>query len=305
MDIETYSREALRTLPPEGRLHLEMVKPGQVFAALIAVVKACQTLDAVKKSYVYGRQLPAESPLHSATDVDFNSPMPIPDAVIHGTIGMATECGEIAEALIDAWFYGKHFDQKNAVEEAGDVLWYLNRYLSGVDSRIDVAMAANIAKLFARHKVTDATAHNFNADAYSEEGRDRLAEQIAADQAIAKVSVFGGGRQNRDNAVAVNSIFSTIPDRQPETPGISMLEHFDDDSQVWLESYAGGAHEHGLFGQVQLAFIGADGSRVMRTYTDDKLRGPLLGLATNAELERELAVRKELGHDAPDYKTAD
>lgn len=45
--------------------------------------------------------------------------------VIHASLGMISEVGELADLLKRVVAYGKPFDAINAVEECGDVLWYI------------------------------------------------------------------------------------------------------------------------------------------------------------------------------------
>lgn len=71
--------------------------------------------------------------------------------LLHASIGLQTESGEIADALKRHIFYGKELDKVNIVEEAGDLLWYVSVALSSVGSSFDEAMEKNIAKLKARY----------------------------------------------------------------------------------------------------------------------------------------------------------
>ncbi len=70
--------------------------------------------------------------------------------LLHASFGISSESGEVADAVKRFVFYGKPIDRINAIEEAGDVLWYLNVLLDAVDSNFDEAMDRNIAKLKAR-----------------------------------------------------------------------------------------------------------------------------------------------------------
>lgn len=72
------------------------------------------------------------------------------DAAEHGFCGMVSELGEIADARKRAVAYGKPVDRLNMLEEAGDVLWYLVRFLDGYGFTLEQAAAANIAKLAQR-----------------------------------------------------------------------------------------------------------------------------------------------------------
>lgn len=80
-------------------------------------------------------------------------------AVVHGAIGLATEVGELQDAIKRAMFYGRPLDAGNVVEECGDVLWYLALVLQSAGYTLEEAMAKNIAKLRARYP------EKFTADA--------------------------------------------------------------------------------------------------------------------------------------------
>lgn len=67
----------------------------------------------------------------------------------HGVIGIATEAGEAVEILI-ALIEGTPPDLLNAVEECGDLRWYINRVLRWADTTDEVCERANIAKLHGR-----------------------------------------------------------------------------------------------------------------------------------------------------------
>lgn len=183
MDVQSYKHEAERTLPPDHRLHLDKVAPGVVLEALSAFYVAAQRLDAIKKSYVYGRDMPGDYIYRDAAAASFSS-NPIPEAVIHGVIGVATEAGETVEALVQAWFGLTTLDRVNVIEEGGDLLWYINRFLAGVDADLGTSMAANIAKLHKRHGVTEGVAHAFNRDAQTTAGRDLVGERVLMEETI-------------------------------------------------------------------------------------------------------------------------
>lgn len=46
--------------------------------------------------------------------------------VKHATLGMISEVGELADMLKRSLAYGKPFDRINAIEEIGDIYWYVN-----------------------------------------------------------------------------------------------------------------------------------------------------------------------------------
>lgn len=86
-----------------------------------------------------------------------------PEAIdlVHGIVGIATESGEAAEILI-AMIEGNAPDRVNAVEEMGDLRWYINRVLRWADVTDEECERANIAKLHGR-----GFAFGFNQDADS------------------------------------------------------------------------------------------------------------------------------------------
>jgi len=84
--------------------------------------------------------------------------------LLHASFGVSSESGEVADAIKRFVFYGKPIDRINLIEEAGDLLWYINVLLNAVDSTFDEAMERNIAKLKARYgdKFTEEKALNRN-----------------------------------------------------------------------------------------------------------------------------------------------
>jgi NTP pyrophosphatase (non-canonical NTP hydrolase) len=71
--------------------------------------------------------------------------------ILHGTLGVATEGGELLDALKKYVFYGKELDVVNVAEEIGDVLWYLNLLLDELNIPLEKIMEQNIEKLTARY----------------------------------------------------------------------------------------------------------------------------------------------------------
>jgi NTP pyrophosphatase (non-canonical NTP hydrolase) len=71
--------------------------------------------------------------------------------LIHATLGMASEVGELADALKKHIIYGKELDQINVLEENGDLSWYQAIGLSAIKRSMSEALERNIAKLRARY----------------------------------------------------------------------------------------------------------------------------------------------------------
>lgn len=155
-----YVTEASLTL--SNKFHGELVSKANFRKAINDFIEAANQLDKVKKTLFYGRDNNI-NPVDGQGDV---SDMPtalaasnsqiehgltVADAenYIHGVIGLATEAGELVEALKHA-LNGEAIDRVNIKEEVGDAKWYMailakvGRFIWGEDER------TNIAKLRAR-----------------------------------------------------------------------------------------------------------------------------------------------------------
>lgn len=82
--------------------------------------------------------------------------------LLHAALGLATEAGEIADAVKRQVFYGKALDAVNVKEELGDLLWYVALACNAIGVIMADVMEANIVKLKVRYpdKYTDDAAVN-------------------------------------------------------------------------------------------------------------------------------------------------
>ncbi len=71
--------------------------------------------------------------------------------LIHATLGMASEVGELADALKKHIIYGQALDEINVLEEIGDLSWYEALGLAAVKQTMSEALERNITKLRARY----------------------------------------------------------------------------------------------------------------------------------------------------------
>ena len=71
--------------------------------------------------------------------------------LLHATMGLCTEAGELTDQLKKHLFYGKELDRVNLIEEAGDLLWYLAILFNDIDTTFGEVMSSNIAKLRSRY----------------------------------------------------------------------------------------------------------------------------------------------------------
>ena len=78
-------------------------------------------------------------------------PMEPADDLMHAALGLAGEAGEFADAIKKHLVYGRELDRENAIEELGDVLWFVALGCHALSvSMADVAQA-NIDKLRRRY----------------------------------------------------------------------------------------------------------------------------------------------------------
>ena len=84
--------------------------------------------------------------------------------LLHAAIGLATESGELLDMLKKHLYYGKPLDVTNAIEEIGDVSWYMRLGLDAMDSNMVHALLVNVRKLKKRYggKFTEHAALNRN-----------------------------------------------------------------------------------------------------------------------------------------------
>lgn len=152
-----YIAEAAQTVSPG--FYGELVPHRFLRFHLERAILALQELDNIKKALFYGKPLNG-LPKGVPHDIDGTGcPDTMgPDAgvcmdILHGILGVATEGGEMLEALYGAYFEGRDFDKVNLLEESGDVMWYLavllNKPQPGVT--FDAVQRLNIDKLRKRY----------------------------------------------------------------------------------------------------------------------------------------------------------
>jgi len=66
---------------------------------------------------------------------------------IHACLGLASEVGEIADALKKHIIYSKELDLINVMEESGDISWYQALLLTAVKKTMQESLEKNILKL--------------------------------------------------------------------------------------------------------------------------------------------------------------
>lgn len=94
------------------------------------------------------------------------------DNIMHAAMGIAGEAGEVIDITKKVYAYGKPLLENDLVEEAGDLVWYLNLLFACLGVTWEEVFDLNIKKLEARYPDL-----RFNADHAI--NRDVNAEQKA------------------------------------------------------------------------------------------------------------------------------
>lgn len=82
------------------------------------------------------------------------------DGLLHASLGIAGEGGEIVDAVKKHWVYGKQLDRENLIEEIGDLLFYTQALCNLLGVTMAECQVANVEKLWRRYPqgYTDAAA---------------------------------------------------------------------------------------------------------------------------------------------------
>jgi len=86
--------------------------------------------------------------------------------LLHASMGLVTESGELMDAMKKHLFYGKELDKTNLIEECGDLFWYIALLLNTLNVNMETVMQINVDKLKARYpeKFTEFHAKNRDLD---------------------------------------------------------------------------------------------------------------------------------------------
>jgi len=172
MDYNQYIKDATRT---ESRIDAVNSSPKALAEALNIFIKAGEVLDLYKRQIYYGKEfedgqiaplmaeihaLSGESVDRAREDIDVNP------RIFHAAIGLATEAGEVMEAMVED-IGGGDLDTVNLGEEIGDINWYTAIALDETGLKLEDILERNIAKLKARfpEKFTEHHAANRDLDA--------------------------------------------------------------------------------------------------------------------------------------------
>lgn len=71
--------------------------------------------------------------------------------LMHACLGICSEAGEFADALKKSYAYDKEFDTENALEELGDILWFVALACKSLGVPMDYVAVKCIEKLYKRY----------------------------------------------------------------------------------------------------------------------------------------------------------
>jgi len=143
-------------------------------------------LDRIKKSLFYGRDFifnydPETETIKNLPEKICTNPKEA-EYIIHAIIGIATEAGELLEALHKTILFNVPFDIVNLIEESGDSFWYHALLAVMCQTDFETIERINIAKLRKRYpdKFTAFDANN----------RDLQAERTILEHKPENLSTF-------------------------------------------------------------------------------------------------------------------
>lgn len=157
MDAKTYSDKAHRTanLDSAGVLARYRRSKEECLKRVYKISKQSEKMEDLKKIIFYGKDTPMTTVVEADAAIQTLKERPEVAnqlALMHGTFGLCGELGEVLQAVDKVPF--QSFSPESCakvVDEAGDLLWYLNEILLACGSDMSQAMAKNIAKLEARY----------------------------------------------------------------------------------------------------------------------------------------------------------
>lgn len=71
--------------------------------------------------------------------------------IICAALKLNSESGELADAIVKHICYGQVLDEKNIVEECGDLCWYIQEILECLNENFEDVMVDNVEKLKIRY----------------------------------------------------------------------------------------------------------------------------------------------------------
>ncbi len=153
MKFEKHLEESERFLSSKFHYSKEDQGENALREVVETFLKAAEKLDQYKKNKYYGRALPPEMAKEEfqMTVQQFERSGDGMEKTLHAAIGLATECGELLEAVYKTKWGGMKFDEVNLKEELGDLFWYNAILFREYKLDLDDVLQINIDKLNKRY----------------------------------------------------------------------------------------------------------------------------------------------------------
>jgi NTP pyrophosphatase (non-canonical NTP hydrolase) len=159
-------------------------------------------------------------------------PLPVDDNLVHTALGVTGEAGEYADAIKKHVIYGKPLDQENAIEELGDILWFIALACEALGTDMASVAQGNIDKLKKRYpeKYTDQLAGD-RLDKASTENADGWIKRTAAERLSGtwpRGLVAHDYVQVRDSGCFISSVDRVAVfnwGHRPDYPGLEIAEY--------------------------------------------------------------------------------
>lgn len=178
MNLKDYPKYVEGRLSPD--FHISSVTVPALYLAVDSASHAGSKLDELKRSMFYhGKPVEGVPPEYEGKSLKMAADNTgLTTKQFHSIIGILTEAAEFADALKESLTNVKtNVDMTNLVEEAGDLLFYIQGLFP--DKTLDELVAVNVAKLDARYPTKVFTAE----DAVN---RDVAHEKAVMDAALDK-----------------------------------------------------------------------------------------------------------------------
>lgn len=173
----TYPQLMIRTNKPGTDIKMDKKYWQSLNTAFPAIMEGCLKADRLKASLIYGTK--NKEFAYSAFPAPKRTLKPAELELLHAILGIISEGGELLNMFMDRLNAGHTIDRKNAVEEFGDVAWFLQLGLRSVVCTLEEAQMINIKKLAERFPdgFSELTAQNRDLEAEDkvlEEGVQKL-----------------------------------------------------------------------------------------------------------------------------------
>jgi len=200
MNPKQYVQDAIRT---ESIVPRAVVNDKFAFQATVEAFIACATLlDLYKKNIYYNKPIDANKWHDSVNGIykairhlnlnvgQRTDVLDIDSRILHAIIGIATESGELMEAVRGKLSVSTALDNVNLQEEVGDLNWYEAILIDALGADWDEIRERNIAKLKARYPDKFSSENAINRDVQAER---KILEGSPGCDARAKADYFSVG----------------------------------------------------------------------------------------------------------------